>query len=77
MYADEMDRASEYEYLETQERIREASASKPKRLPVDPGFCDECGGETESKAHLFCSVSCRQKDEKKEKLRRIQGNYTH
>lgn len=74
MFADELDRAAEYEFFETQERIRlAASQSSKKRLPVVPGLCDVCEKATETDAHLFCSPACRAEDEKHERLLSIRG----
>lgn len=74
MYADEIDRAQEYEHFETQEKIRIASQIK-KRVPIDPGFCDECEEVTPTDMHLFCSAACRALDEKRQRMRAIQGGH--
>lgn len=73
MYADPVDRAQEYEALETQERIRLAAKPLPKRLPQDPGYCDECGDPTPSQEHLFCGIECSRADEKRQRQLRLQG----
>lgn len=75
MFADELDRASEYELFETQERIRIAASHAKKRLPESPGFCDACGDPTLTPDHLFCCSECRAADEKREYLLRIQGRH--
>ena len=75
MPSDPMDVASLTEQRDRDAQLaRIAHAAKTKRLPVDPGFCDVCGEETETSAHLFCSTFCRDKDALREKAHARNGN---
>lgn len=71
-FADDIDRACEYEQMMTQEQIRVASTFT-KRKPIVAGLCDHCEGVTPSKEHLFCSESCRDEDAREQRLRAIRG----
>ena len=67
--ADTGDNATRLELLATREALNNARhAAQTKRMPQEPGFCDVCGEETASPAHLFCSLACSQRDAQREKI---------
>jgi hypothetical protein len=62
--SDVNDQASRHEMLVNREALAAVRRkAQIKRLPADPGFCDECGEVTQSEVHLFCSMECSRKDE--------------
>ena len=80
MFADDTERASEYEALATQDAIALAQRNAAiKRLPLIPGLCDICESDVDddgnplSSVHLFCSPDCRDTDAKERRLKAMRG----